>query len=197
MKKRILLILLGYIYYQTNSSSTINSNEIKKEIENDTIDIFFEKYKENAQKYLNRPIFKGTPLTGELLSKYAKDVYKSTYILIPVEFALAQCQIESGMGRYGKSFKTNPYNIGEFDNGTKIVFETTEQGVKAYFNLLAKRYLSNIGLKKQKRIIFKSVDELLENFVDVNGYRYASDKNYEKKLKKQIKFIKKWLNKHN
>ncbi len=148
----------------------------------DSMKTFFDNYATAAQVYLDRDVFKGTPITGKILSTCAKNTYDSTGVIVPLELALSQAQWESGMGRFGKSAECNPYNIGEWDRGTMWKYSTTEKGVQAYFNLIAKDYLSN-----------KSVNQLLINFVNENGHRYASSPSYEKHIGGTYKDIKKWI----
>jgi hypothetical protein len=145
------------------------------------VDSTFTEYENDATTYLNRPMFSNTPLTGEMLAHCAKNTYFNYNILVPVELALAQCQFESSMGREGRSPKKNPYNLGEYDSGTVIWFNTTQDGVQAYFDLIAKDYLS-----------CKTPEQLLTDFTNCNGKRYASG-DYEIHISKQMYYIKKWL----
>lgn len=144
-------------------------------------------YKKQADAYLARDVFSGTPLTGEVLAKSAKKTYEETGKYIPVDFALAQAQRESSMGRKGRSPKNNPYNVGEFDEGTKITFKNMEEGVQAYFNLIANDYL----------VDGKTTDDLMKNFVNHQGNRYATDTEYETYFQQQVPFIQKYLKKQN
>ena len=139
-------------------------------------------YGVRAQKYLDRDVFKGTPITGEMLEKSAKKTFKKTGKLIPLELALSQAQFESSMGREGRSPQTNPYNVGEFDDKTTMTFDKTEDGVDAYYKLMANDYLND-----------KKPDELLKNFVNKNGHRYAKNPEYEAGLTKQVKYINRFL----
>jgi len=143
----------------------------------------YDDYKRNAQEYLNRPLFKGTPITGEIMANCAVRTYLKHKILVPLPLVLAQGQFESKMGTKGRSPKNNPFNIGEYDGKTVIKFNSTENGVQAYFNIIASRYL-----------ISKSISQLMNNFTNLNAHRYASDPNYEKKLKRQMGYIKRYLN---
>ena len=139
-------------------------------------------YARLAQTYLDRGIFQNTPMTGEMLSNAAKKAYEQYNTLVPLELALAQGQFESHMGTKGRSPGTNPYNVGEYDAGTVMQFPDTETGVQAYYNLIANNYLKD-----------KQLDELLGDFVNTEGNRYASDPEYEEKLVGQIDFIRKFL----
>lgn len=142
----------------------------------------FTEYAKKAQQYLDRDVFIGTPITGEMLAKSARDTYAKTGKIVPLNLALAQAQFESAMGMKGRSPSTNPYNVGEFDEGTKMNFSTTQDGVSAYYDLMAKDYLND-----------KSPDDLLKNFVNKRGDRYASNKEYEKGLSEQVAYIDRYL----
>jgi len=142
----------------------------------------FQHYKEKADLYLSRKHFINTPITGDMLFNSAKKVCDSTGILVPLELVLAQAQLESGMGLKGKSPQKNPFNIGEYGSKTVIKFNSTKQGVEAYYFLMAEKYLK-----------CSTINELLDNFVNCNNHRYASSKDYEKKIKNQYYFIRRWL----
>lgn len=140
--------------------------------------INWDDYEFKADKYLKR--FK-TPMTGKMLRNAAENTYKKTNIHVPLELALSQAQFESMMGTKGRSPSTNPYNVGEYDEGTKIRFKTMDEGVNRYFDLMANDYLRS-----------KTMDELLNNFVNYQGNRYASNPKYESDLKGQVEYIRKF-----
>ena len=142
----------------------------------------WEQYANQAQTYLNRPVFKGTPITGQLLANSAKQTYMSTGQYIPVELALAQAQKETSMGLKGRNPTTNPYNVYEFDSGTKHRFNALPEGISAYFNLLATDYMPNKGM-----------EGLMKQFTNKKGARYASDPQYESYLQAQIPYIQKFF----
>ena len=102
---------------------------------------------------------------------------------IPVTFALAQGEVESHFGTTGLAYRTNSvWNVGAFDNysydSIQHKFSNPNDSVSPYLELLLANYLSN-----------KTVEDLLENFVDINGNRYATDEYYESKLKTIYKHI--------
>lgn len=142
----------------------------------------WDSYKNDAEDYLSRDMFKNSPLTAEHLATGAKTAFTQTGIAVPVELALAQGQFESMMGTKGRSPVNNPFNIGEFDEGTKMSFNNTQEGVNAYFRTMANDYLKGSNL-----------DNLMSEFVNMDGNRYASDPDYEDKLSGQIEFIRKRL----
>ncbi len=148
------------------------------------MDINWEEYAKIAQRYLNRPVFAGTPLKGRTLSDAARMAFETYGVEVPVELALAQAQFETSMGRRGRNPKTNPFNVGEWNMGTKMRFPDTTYGTSAYYDLMARDYLNN-----------KTLNDLLTNFVNTGGSRYATDPKYETKLKNQIEFIRRFLGK--
>ena len=103
---------------------------------------------------------------------------------IPITFTLAQGEIESHFGTTGLAFRTNSvWNVGAFDNynysDIQHKFSNPNDSIVPYLELLATNYLPN-----------KTIEDLLENFIDINGNRYASDTLYESKLQSKISYIK-------
>ena len=144
-------------------------------------DSTFSEYAIKANLYLNREEFNGTPIKGEMLALAAENAYDSTGVLLPVELCLAQCQWESGMGLKGKSPINNPFNIGEYDTGTVLWFDSTFEGVQSYFYFMTSKYLR-----------CSTISELFENFVNCGGHRYASG-SYEEHIPKPYYYIVGWL----
>lgn len=145
-------------------------------------DSIFTDYKTRADLYLSQEEFFGTPLNGDILALAARNAFDSTGILLPLELALSQAQWESNMGRAGRSPINNPYNVGEYDNGTVLYFETTFDGVQAYYYLMCNNYLS-----------CWSLNELFVNFVNCEGNRYASKATYERSIKYKYYQIQEWI----
>ena len=104
---------------------------------------------------------------------------------IDICFVLAQGEIESHFGTKGIASKLNcVFNVGIYDNKTseeiesKFKFTCPNESIGPYLNLLNKRYLVN-----------KVEQDLMAEFVDINGNRYASDVDYELKISSKYKFI--------
>lgn len=102
---------------------------------------------------------------------------------IPISFILGQGELESHFGTKGLAYRTNSvWNVGAYDEHslTDIPYKyaNPNDSVKPYLQLLDSNYLQN-----------KTVEDLLESFVDINGNRYATDKYYESKLKTIYKHI--------
>lgn len=102
---------------------------------------------------------------------------------ISISFTLAQGEIESHFGTKGLAYRTNSvWNVGAYDGHTisdiSHKFDNPNSSIIPYLDLLVNNYLPN-----------KTVEDLLESFVDTNGNRYASDKHYEAKLSDKYKYI--------
>lgn len=102
---------------------------------------------------------------------------------IPITFALAQGEIESHFGTKGLAYRTNSiWNVGAYDGHSLVdishKYPNPNDSVIPYLELLTNNYLQG-----------KTVEDLLENFIDINGNRYATDKYYESKLKTIYKHI--------
>ena len=102
---------------------------------------------------------------------------------IPITFTLAQGEVESHFGTTGLAFRTNSvWNVGAFDSYSyseiQHKFNNPNDSVIPYLDLLANNYLPS-----------KTIEDLLDNFVDINGNRYATDPSYEEKLRVKKKYI--------
>ena len=102
---------------------------------------------------------------------------------IPITFTLAQGEVESHFGTKGLAFRTNSvWNVGAYDGHSiseiQHKFSNPNDSIIPYLDLLTNNYL-----------LGKTVEDLLESYVDINGNRYASDKYYESKLKSTLKYI--------
>ena len=147
---------------------------------------FFAQYKKDCDDYLNK-YYEGKnathKLTGDMFVNAAKRIYikyKHLSYIPPVELAMAQALIESSVNMKGKTFN-NPYNVGEKDKKpASWVKEITspEIGVYFYMDLLAHDYLSK-----------STPTELVNNYVNEKGSRYASSPHYEMELKANLGIV--------
>jgi uncharacterized FlgJ-related protein len=118
-----------------------------------------------------------TEMSGKMMADAWIKTKEKFGVDVPIHLSLAQAKMESKYctSSLAKS-KNNPYSL----KGTKTykTYTSLEEGVIAYYELMAKNYLR-----------CKSIDQLLNNFVNCNGYRYAESTIYESNLKKEIKII--------
>ncbi|MCX2742669.1 hypothetical protein OO013_02265 [Mangrovivirga sp. M17] len=155
---------------------------------------FFEDYRDDAQKYLDRPNMVWTVktnLTGESIANAARRTYlkygRDFSKVLPVSFVLAQAQLETSLGVKTKGNRNNAFNIGEYDGGTQDWVEKItdpEMGTAMYMDLMAEDYLSK-----------RTPEELLKDggYLNEDDNRYASDKKYEEGLRNQIKFNERYI----
>lgn len=104
---------------------------------------------------------------------------------IDIKFVLAQGEIESHFGTKGLGSKlNNVFNVGVFDGfnfeqiNNKYKFNHPNQSIEPYIKLLIDRYL-----------VDKLEMDLMENYVDINGNRYASNPDYENIVKAKYNYI--------
>lgn len=105
---------------------------------------------------------------------------------IDICFVLAQGENESHFGTAGLARKTNSvWNVFAYDGqgfeqiSSKGKYKSPDDSVLPYIHLLKKRYMYDN----------KTEYDLLSNFVDKDGNRYASSKNYEDNLRKKYDSI--------
>jgi len=144
----------------------------------------FEIYANNAQKYIDTKKNNFLRITGKNLAEAAKKTFEKYNKYVPLELALAQLTLEGGFSNdpNSKPIRTNnPYNIGNVDSGGVRGFSDVQSGIDAYYDVIARRYIGN----------GKTASNLINNFVDLKGARYASSDSYESNLNKIISDINK------
>lgn len=100
---------------------------------------------------------------------------------VDLRLALAQGHVESHFGTKGTAARTNSiFNVGAYDgySAAKQIkngygYKHPDYSVEPYLRLLTTKYL----------VDGKTEEDLLENFVDMHGHRYASCTTYESMLK--------------
>lgn len=136
----------------------------------------FGKSRDKARRYLGHRKFQdigATPVTPEMLASAEEKTYHDSGVDVPIDMSLAQAQLESRFGTLGRRAiqHRNPYNWGEFDDGTTLrEFPTWQEGVQAYYNQMARNYLRS-------------------KLRDFQGSVYATRPGYEQDLENQIRVV--------
>lgn len=104
---------------------------------------------------------------------------------VDIKFVLAQAELESHFATKGLGYKlNNVFNVGMYDDfdesdiADRYKYDYPNQSIRPYLELLTRKYLVN-----------KLEEDLMDNYVDINGNRYASDVHYESKLREKRTFI--------
>jgi len=142
----------------------------------------FNAYKSVADRYISTRKANHLGANGYMFASSALQAQKKYNVLVPIELALAQMNQEGGfsLDKTAKPVRTiNPFNIGNVDSGATKKYANVNQAIVSYYDLMASSYLNN-----------KSVSELLKNFVDFRGLRYASAPNYEEKVTDTLNDVK-------
>lgn len=98
---------------------------------------------------------------------------------LDIKFVLSQAQVESKFGTTGMATKTNSvFNVGAYDNlkyeqiNGKYKYKHPDYSIEPYMRLLYKDYIT--GTKNEL--------DLMAKYVNKDGTRYASNKDYEASL---------------
>lgn len=136
----------------------------------------FKKYQEICQKFIDTRKPNPLGITGGMMATGARLAFERYKRFVPAELALAQLAAEGGIGNsdtQSRPIRTkNPFNVGNTDSGDNITHNDVQNGINSYYLLIAKNYLGQ----------GKTAKDLINNFVNKNGNRYASAANYERTL---------------
>ena len=133
-----------------------------------------QKYAQICQKFIDAKQPNPLGVTGDMMARAAAKAFEQYRNFVPAELALAQMVAEGGVGNgdlNSRPIRTkNPYNVGNTDSGANIYENSVEDGIQRYYNLIARSYLGK----------GKTAKDLISNFVNKDGNRYASGGDYEK-----------------
>jgi len=136
----------------------------------------FDVYTEICQKFISTNGPNPLGITGEMMAKGAKEAFMRYQRYVPPELALSQLVLEGGIRNdklESRPIRTkNPFNVGNTDSGANVEHNEVQSGINAYYNLVARNYLGK----------GKTAKDLITNFVNKNGNRYATAPDYEKQL---------------
>lgn len=175
----LVLIFISFIFQlgsveKSKKTNYENKSKIKVHENVHSVDVEYKDYSNKADSVLSNY---NTNLTGEIFAESWSKTKEQYGIDVPLSLALAQAKMESRFCTSKLSIqKNNPFSL----KGKKSykTFETLSSGVEAYYKLMATRYLN-----------CRNLQQLLKNFVNCSGHRYAGSPNYEYSLKKEIKII--------
>ena len=141
---------------------------------------WYAEYVTEVQNYIST-VAPSSNLRGYALVELC-DKYK-----VDIKFALAQGEIESHFATTGLGAKLcNVFNVGCEDGKTAEMIDDKykkkypNESIEPYLKLITTKYLVN-----------KLESDLMENYVDVNGNRYASNPLYEEMIRTKYDYISK------
>ena len=143
------------------------------------------------KSYMDRDVFSNKQFTPEEIAEpfldwAAQEPQRAAVLPDLLKLGVAQLQAEGALSGKGRSSRENPFNVGEFDEGTMMEFDNPKEGVEAYANLMAKDYLNLSGEKPIKPL---DLIKASGAFVNYRGDRYASNDDYEQMLSQIINFM--------
>ena len=138
----------------------------------------FQRKVEALKKEINRVLAYKNKSTNDI--KF--DIENVVYLCYKYDFDLtlltAMMQGETHFGTSNRSIRTGSViSIGQYDDRTVVTYPSQDACFEPYIKIVQNDYLDNGN---------KSVDDILADgkFVNYLGNRYASDPNYEKKIRR-------------
>lgn len=154
------LSIIGGIYLTVADTRRKNVERIENELNNE-INVIYNSLNIEIKNVIGNK----TKMSSEvILNMCIKHNFDITLLL-------AQAKVESCFGTKGRSLRTKSvFGVGAYDNGVnRYYYKHVNDSIEPYILLVKRDYLIN-----------KSVDELLDNYVNYRNERYASNIKYEK-----------------
>jgi hypothetical protein len=172
--KILTLVFLIMISFAHKLNPIEPNFSIPKPSKDESLEESYHSYKEQADTILKT---KRTKMTGQMLADAWLETKKEYDVDVPVTLALAQAKMESSYGTSQLSIqKNNPYSLR--GSGSYKSFKTLYSGILSYYKIMATRYLK-----------CRTSEELMINFVNCSGHRYAESRVYESTVKKEVNTI--------
>ena len=184
MKKTICIVVLSLLCICLGTLLIFNNDPTHvRDVYHEQLESKYYFSREELASEVGRYIKKVAPtsvvdplLLVDLCSKYNIDI----------RFVLAQGHIESHFGTKGTAVKTNSvFNVGAYDGHSAkkqikngFGYKHPNYSIEPYLKLLTKEYL-----------VDKTEYELMENFINIDGKRYASNKKYEDLISEKFRVI--------
>ena len=134
----------------------------------------YSKYSQICDKFIKTRQPNLLEINGDMMAGSAKRAFEKYHKYVPPELALAQLATEGGIGNSDPNSRPirtkNPFNVGNTDDGSNIDMGAVQEGINAYYNLIARNYLGK----------GKSAKDLVQDFVNHDGNHYATAGTYEK-----------------
>jgi murein DD-endopeptidase MepM/ murein hydrolase activator NlpD len=143
-----------------------------------------EKYRKICDLFISTRRNNLLNITGKMLVNSAVKAYERYRKFVPPELALSQLTIEGGFtdDPSARPIKTkNPFNVGNVDSGKDNYQSDVQTSIDKYYYLIASNYLGK----------GKTASDLINNFVNKEGNRYASNIQYEKQLNQMASYVNK------
>ena len=171
-------LIAGSALFNNPSSCTSQDDEIEIEAPNNPYGINNIDYEnimvkeQLVRKYISDVLAKHGKTLDDLRFNPDNLVLASYEHEYDLPLLLAQLQIESHFGTTRRAIRTNSmFSIGSYDNGKDVVkYNNQDASIVPYIKLIKKDYMLDGE---------KDVDQILQNFVNRHGKRYASNPNYE------------------
>ena len=149
-------------------------------------DTLFQKKVDSVRDYMNTAV-KNIGYNPDMIQLSPEEMVKAcdeTSFDLPL--LMAQAHLESCFGIGKRARETGSvFSVGCYDNGTnRVTYNNQNESIRPYIRIMQNNYLNG-----------KDINQLLSQngFVNTQGKRYASDINYENKVKNiRAKIIKKY-----